>query len=437
MVTKIQIAGKLKFYSKPYGRQWKWRYQVHGHMIEPKIKIPKGLENAKIIDPLHPETIPKIDLPKWTPPRRHPLLESFFPQLSIKDNPNYHETPIKMFDNSTKFHAGIDQVCLLTKTQPVKGIPSIITNSTHGQDLTSQDEMVKNYLKQSLAFNPTKQPCPSLKIPNDPKFVIGKQYGTPHKRQMFILLNNLIRLSNTNLFKRNHTSLLTREVLENCDLEAIVNRGGEYISIKRNVDFCLFSKTSLPTIVFGQDLEKTSAYEFINMYPIFPTIDLKDQHIYNLEKNCLIDNRSDLNGKIVQTIININDDDFTNEQDVSRLIMLLFGTAYAQANMMKLPVNQDGLLLKPLVVNGISVTNQRFNYATFQLNTLNFKDNKGIKNIVFYDDQGQNEIYMNRPTVDNLPYPTQKNIQRLALRNLQYNPEVFQKFLAYFSFGSK
>lgn len=138
MVTKIQIAGKLKFYSKPYGRQWKWRYQVHGHMIEQKLNIPKGLENAKIIDPLNPETLPKPEQPKWIPSRRHPLLEQFFPKLSIKDNPNYHETPIKMFDNSIKLHAGIDQACLLTKTQPVKGLPLSIKNSIENQETSSQ-----------------------------------------------------------------------------------------------------------------------------------------------------------------------------------------------------------------------------------------------------------------------------------------------------------
>ncbi len=46
MVTKIQIAGKLKFYSKPYGRQWKWRYQTHGHINEPVLNIPKKLESV-------------------------------------------------------------------------------------------------------------------------------------------------------------------------------------------------------------------------------------------------------------------------------------------------------------------------------------------------------------------------------------------------------
>ena len=50
MVTKLQIAGKLKFYSKPYGRQWKWRYQTHGHITEPVLKVPKQLEHVNLFN---------------------------------------------------------------------------------------------------------------------------------------------------------------------------------------------------------------------------------------------------------------------------------------------------------------------------------------------------------------------------------------------------
>ena len=139
MVTKLQIAGKLKFYSKPYGRQWKWRYQVHGCMKEPVLKIPKGLEGVKIIDPLHPETIPKVETPKWVPAVRNPILEGYFPQLTIKDHPNYHHVPIKLFDNSVKFHAGIDQINLLTKTKSIQGLPSAIKNLS--KEITVNDEV--------------------------------------------------------------------------------------------------------------------------------------------------------------------------------------------------------------------------------------------------------------------------------------------------------
>lgn len=128
MPTKLQILGKLKFYSKPYGRQWKWRYQVHGHINEPALKIPDSLRNVKIIDPLHPEPIPKDQKPVWTPSRRHPKLESFFQQPTLADHPDYKHEAIKLFDKTIKFHAGIEQVCLLTKTKSINGLPKNIND---------------------------------------------------------------------------------------------------------------------------------------------------------------------------------------------------------------------------------------------------------------------------------------------------------------------
>ncbi len=43
---------------------------------------------------------------------------------------------------------------------------------------------MKNFIRQALAYDATKIECPSVKIPNDPKFRIGREFGTPHKRQM-------------------------------------------------------------------------------------------------------------------------------------------------------------------------------------------------------------------------------------------------------------
>jgi hypothetical protein len=82
----------------------------------------------------------------------------------------------------------------------------------------------------------------------------------------------------------------------------------------------------------------------------------------------------------------------------------------------------------------VSLTNEKLNYVTFQLNTLNLTDNSGVKNIVYYD--LNNELYLNRPTLEKLPYPTLKNIQRLALMHLEYNPAAFDKLLSVFAFGS-
>jgi hypothetical protein len=92
-------------------------------------------------------------------------------------------------------------------------------------------------------------------------------------------------------------------------------------------------------------------------------------------------------------------------------------------------VDAEGRLQTPIVVNGVSIQNQRFNFLTYQLNTANLANNSGVKNLCFYDAQN-NEIYSNRPTKEKLPFLTHKNLQRMALSHLEYNQSVFRKFLA-------
>lgn len=119
MPTQAQIKGKLKFYTKPYGRQWKWRYQVHGAFFDKPVAIPEPLKdrNIEIVDPIKPAKKPELQ--KWTPPRRHPVLDMFLPPPQPQAHPYFKNKEVMLFDKSIKFHAGVDQVCLLTKTMPV------------------------------------------------------------------------------------------------------------------------------------------------------------------------------------------------------------------------------------------------------------------------------------------------------------------------------
>ncbi len=78
---------------------------------------------------MDPETMPIEKKPLWIPPRRHPILEQFFEQPTIRDHPNYNEMPIKSFERNCRFHAGIEQVSLLTKTKAIQGLPSLIASN--------------------------------------------------------------------------------------------------------------------------------------------------------------------------------------------------------------------------------------------------------------------------------------------------------------------
>ena len=150
MVTKLQIARKLKFYSKPYGRQWKWRYQTHGYLLNKEPPVPEALKDKEIIDPLFPKQEEK---PKWVPEVRHPLLEGFFPVTTIKDHKLYKETPIKLFDRTIKFHAGLNQVCLLTKTVPYENLPFDVNVLKNIKNLNETVTAFSSFFKVSLELN--------------------------------------------------------------------------------------------------------------------------------------------------------------------------------------------------------------------------------------------------------------------------------------------
>jgi hypothetical protein len=145
MPTSAQIKGKLKFYSKPYGRQWKWRYQVHGTYMDKDVVIPKHLQgkDIEIIDPTRPQTI--NEHPKWLPPRRHPSLDHFLPKPKPQNHPLYHEKSVMLHDKTVKFHAGIDQVCLLTKTMPVYNLSEKILENS--KKFTTKDEVWLTFIK--------------------------------------------------------------------------------------------------------------------------------------------------------------------------------------------------------------------------------------------------------------------------------------------------
>lgn len=434
MVTKNQIAGKLKFYSKPYGRQWKWRYQTHGHIMEPTLNVPKALANEKIIDPLHPKPEAPENKLKWTPPRRHPLLDGFFPQATINEHPHFNEKPVKLFDRTCKFHAGIEQASLLTKTMAIKGLPDIVNSDKNYELNANNDSMVENYIKQALAFNPTKELNHRLKIPRDVKLMIAREYSTPKSQQMSILLDNLIRLCNMNINKKLINTISDRRVVQKAPLSTILDRCGDKICIRRNSEFALFSKKPSLPLASDSQVFSTKEHQLVDMFPIFPTIDLLEENVYDSNENTVgLESLNKFNN--LHTFFHVNEGE-TDEANAARLIMFAFGSAIAQSKKLKTLEMDNNLNLKtPIVVNGVSISDShRLNFVLFQLNTLNLKDNNGIKNLCFYDTN--NELYYNRPTVDKLPYPTDKNIQRMAMRYLQYNPEAFRKMQAILAYGA-
>lgn len=97
----------------------------------------------------------------------------------------------------------------------------------------------------------------------------------------------------------------------------------------------VFSKNRPSPISEQNEIAETENFKFIDMYPIFPTVDLKDENVYDLNKPHQIglNNNLDLENHI-HTIFHINNDNFSTSKDISRLIMFAFGSAHAQSQIL-------------------------------------------------------------------------------------------------------
>lgn len=100
-------------------------------------------------------------------------------------------------------------------------------------------------------------------------------------------------------------------------------------------DLTLYSKSKLNQVANNELIEKTRDYKLINMFPIFPTIDLKTEHVYQDENSIGWSTNIANPYKNLHTIFHINDDQFNLNADVARLIMFAFGYAYAQSQLNK------------------------------------------------------------------------------------------------------
>ena len=140
----------------------------------------------------------------------------------------------------------------------------------------------------------------------------------------------MIRLSSVNLNKAQPNQILNRKLVENSPLETIVNRGDDLIQIKCNSEFSLFVQNRLTSIADANEIINSSEYQFVDMYPIFPTIDLKDEHVYKTNANVIgIDEMN------LHTFFHIDDDKLTDEINTSRLIMFSFGQAFAKSKLLQ------------------------------------------------------------------------------------------------------
>ncbi|CAF3723971.1 unnamed protein product [Adineta steineri] len=469
-----ELRGLFKPFTKPLHRQWKYVWQEKGKFNEPKLTLPKALNGRQlnIIDPLHdpdPNALPDESTP-WTSPTRHPMFEYLVPPLPREQHPLFHhDQPVFLFDSKTKLHAGVDQACLLTKTIPFYELPQSIKQNLDKISIPNQDDLIQSYIRQSIAYDATKEHLPRKSTPLKQHRSFRIEYGIPRSRQMSILFENILHLCES--LGGRYPDLFKRHLYRNTPFYTTYERYGEPIHLRNKNSYVLTSHTPLSPIVKrlnkleissgekndeklsthdpdGHYLMKGNDYQFLNMYPVYPTIDLQPEELYQdgdelgwrqrktnecIFDTCVINSVKLLN---VHTTFYVSNDELihesTTDERLARMVMFAFGSALVQARQQY----PNGNLIKPVTVQSVFLLDELFHFVVFQLNTLNYNEaNDNRYNYVWIDKD--NYMYDNRPSMvmHNPVYGTERNLQRYVLEKLKYNPDVFQKFLALYLQG--
>ncbi len=153
---------------------------------------------------------------------------------------------------------------------------------------------------------------------------------------MRILLDNMLRLCSMNVLKRSLPANNRQLLVQQAPLVAHVARAGDDLLIRRNSEFCLVGKKGLEPLVDEAGVRESAEHSFVDMYPVFPTIDLVDEHVYvKGESTFGLAKGSGCGYEHVHTICHVNEDELSDEANTARMVMFAFGAAIAQSKMLR------------------------------------------------------------------------------------------------------
>lgn len=394
-------------------RLWKNR----GSFKIPEFVPPVGLrdKNVTVADPTE-----KPELPKWEPPVKNDIAWTTHPPL--EEQSNYHEDPILVCNQRCRLFEGIKQAQVLTKSQYFKGLPPSVEKLVGKVEIPNQDLLIQRYIMQSQKWHTDEDKLPK----RIDKEKIGFKFKTQHGIHLFksaeILCQNMLRLcqSQTGLYP---SILKDRTVIKTPYIRAVFSHDNKTIQVLGNNNFLLTSKTPIPKFADNDIIDASTNYTLPNMYPLKPTIDLQTTNNYHLESfNYLKDRHAPF---YPHTLFIVNQTYWKTHQQTANALMYLFGYASNEAKR-KFGENVT-ILPEPINVQCVHMDFCKLNFLSLQLNTLNFQTSDGIKNLIWCDeDNVMFKKILPRPWLnEDLENP----------RYVDYNPNVFKKFLAFYASG--
>ncbi|XP_021490964.1 large ribosomal subunit protein mL37 [Meriones unguiculatus] len=342
--------------------------------------------------------------PPWEPGWNNPLLHRR--PAPIHEHQLYKDQPCYVFHQRCRLLEGMKQALWLTKTKLIEGLPKKVLSIVDdpANHVENQDERVLDIISHARLWHSTED------IP---------------KRETYcpVIVNSLIQLCKSQICK--HPSLARRISAQKYYLCTTWNRESLLLQVRGTSGAILSAKDPLPTIASPEEVEATRSHVLENFYPISPTIDLQECHVYDVK-----DDSGFLEGYPYphpHTLYflenaNLKPHRFLPEQLRAKMLLFAFANALAQARL--LYGHAAKVLERPIVVQSVGTDGRVFQFLVLQLNTTDLASNDGVKNLAWVDsDQLLYRHFWCRPVI-------KKKVVVEPVGPVDFQPETFRKFLA-------
>ncbi|CAL1527951.1 unnamed protein product [Lymnaea stagnalis] len=395
-------------------RRWNRVWRCRGKFYDYPPTIPPSLI-AKGINVIE---VNKIETPRetWSPPV--PDDPRCAQPIPLEQQPDWKQEPAFIHHDNVRLFEGVKQACLIAKAQHFQGFPSAVESLVGAIDIPDKDLILQRFIMQSQKWNTDEVKLPKPFDPRKPRWSWVRPIGITPLKSSQILLRNIIRLCQTQIAE--FPSFNTRKSIYDQPLYSHVIYKGKPIVMKESLDALLTSSDPLPPFGNEATVDASASHKIPDMWPVFPTVDFLETNNYELSSEIGIFN-SNLKLTNPHTIIQIPRK-YHWEQKHYQAAQIMTCLMYTAALARQKYGNDVRALPEPISVQHVSLEQNKFLFAFFQLNTLDLDSDNGIKNLVWTADRA--DLFTIIPGQPWMP----KKLKTTRYEN--FEPLAFDKFLA-------
>ncbi|XP_035690915.1 39S ribosomal protein L37, mitochondrial-like [Branchiostoma floridae] len=340
------------------------------------------------------------------------------------EDKNWHDKPAHVFHPFTKVLEGEKQGLLLTKSKWMQKEGNNGTLPQHimvlGNNITVPD--YEQRVREAILYAHEHDTQDAMVSRNQ-----SAQY----------IMSQLLYMCST--LTGQYPQLLDRRVVDGMDVTANWHRGEDLVQTKGKIGTMMLSKSPLPPFANPDDIAETAEHELESIFPVAPIIDLQVANIYTPE-----DHMGFLDGYSfphMHTLFLLNIDRAARRRHMT-VKMMMFAHANCLARARKLYGDAEMDLPEPITAQGVAMEDGVFHFLVYQLNTTKLREDGGVKNMVWIDCDNRlyNYMYLMDHAANLWPVKKRKrwvkiNKKRLEVGLLEYNPDVFKKFVGMYMNG--